>query len=534
MRVILYKRVSTDEQANFGYSLEYQEALLLKYCEAKGYEVVKTYTDDASGKDFDRPEFQQLLKYVKENQKSVDKILFTKWDRYGRNVELAIRYKNILQTYGVEINAVEQPLDLDNSDNVLVLNIYLSLGEIERLKIASRTKEGTIQARRSGYFTGKAPFGYVNARDKFKKSYLEFHNEEALLVKEAFERVAEGRFSTESIFYDLKKKGMRIAKQTFYAMFHNKTYCGLIFVPAYKGEPERWIEGKHEGIVTQELFLQAEIEKTNFKKKGKVPQKESLGFPLRNYLICPSCGKNLTSSYSTGRNGKHPYYHCRKPCNARFSKKLIHNNFAGFLRNVEIKKEYSFILGDLISQTIKDNEGDSANEIRNARNQISKIDEQISRLDGEMISGKLPTANYNKLSHILEINKQEIKTKISLLRSKKKIPQEEILKKALWIMSNLSEIYESADYKGKRRLLEALFPEKLIIEKESCRTAGDNTMLAQIASISASLEQKKSESFIKNMINSRLVPEAGIEPARPKAQDFESSASTSSATRAFC
>jgi hypothetical protein len=145
-------------------------------------------------------------------------------------------------------------------------------------------------------------------------------------------------------------------------------------------------------------------------------------------------------------------------------------------------------LGDLISQTIKYNEGDSANEIRNARNQISKIDEQISRLDGEMISGKLPKANYNKLSHILEI-----KTKISLLRSKKKIPQEEILKKVLWIMSNLSEIYESADYKGKRRLLEALFPEKLIIEKERCRTAGDNTMLAQIDSISESLEQKKRE-----------------------------------------
>lgn len=532
MRVILYKRVSTDEQATFGYSLEYQESLLVKYCEAKNYEIVQIYTEDFSGKDFNRPEFQKIVQYVKDNPKSVDIILFTKWDRYGRNVEQAIHYKNLLQTYGVEINAVEQPLDLNNSDNILVLNIYLSLGEVERLKIASRTKEGTIQARRNGYFTGKAPFGYVNARDEFKKPYLEIHPEEALFVKEAFERVAEGFYSAESIFYDLKRKGMRIAKQTYYAMFHNKTYCGLIHVPAHKGEPGRWIQGKHAGIVSKELFLKAEFQKTNHNKKGKIPQKEEPGLPLRNFLKCPSCGGNLTGSFSTGRNGKHGYYHCHAPCKVRFRSSLAHKVFVSYLTKVQFKEEFAKILSDLIGQTIKDNEGNIENEIRNSKNQLLKIEEQITRLDTEMITGKLSTEKYNKLSHMLEVNKQEIMTTINSLTIQKKKPKRQLIEKAVWILSNLSVLYERADYKGKRKILESMFPEKLIIENEQCRTAAINEMLDLISSISASFEQKKSESFIKNMIYSRLVPRAGIEPALPKEQDFESSASTSSATEA--
>jgi len=58
-------------------------------------------------------------------------------------------------------------------------------------------------------------------------------------------------------------------------------------------------------------------------------------------------------------------------------------------------------------------------------------------------------------------------------------------------LSNLSEIYESADYKGKRKLLQSLFPEKIIFDNNGCRTTKVNEVLALVASISGTLEQKK-------------------------------------------
>ncbi len=66
---INYLRVSTDEQANTGYSLQYQSEKLKNYCDLKGINVLKTYKEDYSGKNFDRPAFNKLKTYVRENRK---------------------------------------------------------------------------------------------------------------------------------------------------------------------------------------------------------------------------------------------------------------------------------------------------------------------------------------------------------------------------------------------------------------------------------------------------------------------------------
>jgi len=92
---IIYSRVSSDEQAK-GYSLGYQEEQLRKYCDLKGINVIQHYSDDYSGKDFDRPSFNKIMAFCKKNKKSVDYLLFTNWSRFGRNVAEAFRVINLL------------------------------------------------------------------------------------------------------------------------------------------------------------------------------------------------------------------------------------------------------------------------------------------------------------------------------------------------------------------------------------------------------------------------------------------------------
>ena len=84
-------------------------------------------------------------------------------------------------------------------------------------------------------------------------------------------------------------------------------------------------------------------------------------------------------------------------------------------------------------------------------------------------------------------------------------------------MSNLSQIFRKSDYQGKRKLLQSLFPEKLILEKDKCRTTKVNEVLALVASISGTYKQKKSGTTEKNINLYRYVLEAGLEPARAKA-----------------
>src|SRR5690349_23403304 len=88
---IIYTRVSTDEQADKGYSLRYQEERLKQYCDLRQINIVAHFKDDHSAKTFERPEFKKLMDYVGCNKNLVDKILFVKWDRFSRNTEESYR-----------------------------------------------------------------------------------------------------------------------------------------------------------------------------------------------------------------------------------------------------------------------------------------------------------------------------------------------------------------------------------------------------------------------------------------------------------
>lgn len=110
----LYIRVSTDEQADKGYSQRHQEEVLQKYCTANNITVQKVIMEDHSAKTFNRPAWKQLLLQLKRLRKDrPDMILFTKWDRFGRNAADAYGMIRTLDDLGVSAYAIEQPLDLE-------------------------------------------------------------------------------------------------------------------------------------------------------------------------------------------------------------------------------------------------------------------------------------------------------------------------------------------------------------------------------------------------------------------------------------
>jgi len=131
--VVIYTRVNSKEQVNTGFRLRYQEEALRKYCEIKGYKVVNHFQDCFSARTFDRPEWRKLESFVKNNKK-VDLILFTKWDRFSKNTEQALAVIRELSNIGIEINSIEQPLDFSIHDNKMILSIYLLLPELNQMK----------------------------------------------------------------------------------------------------------------------------------------------------------------------------------------------------------------------------------------------------------------------------------------------------------------------------------------------------------------------------------------------------------------
>lgn len=104
-------------------------------------------------------------------------------------------------------------------------------------------------------------------------------------------------------------------------MLRNPIYAGLIRIPEDADEQEELIKGLHEGIITEDLFYQAQsMLNVNKKSKNKPnANRKRDELPLRGNLICSSCGKNMTGSASKSLTGKrHFYYHCKYCHSERF------------------------------------------------------------------------------------------------------------------------------------------------------------------------------------------------------------------------
>lgn len=126
INVITYGRVSTEEQKENGFSLNHQQEMLKRYCDIKGYNILKHFVEDYSAKTFNRPEWKMLMDYVKKNRNSIDMILFTKWDRFSRNADGATAVIKELLKMGIIVNAIEQPLDMTIPENKLYWQCILS------------------------------------------------------------------------------------------------------------------------------------------------------------------------------------------------------------------------------------------------------------------------------------------------------------------------------------------------------------------------------------------------------------------------
>jgi DNA invertase Pin-like site-specific DNA recombinase len=208
-RAILYARVSTDEQNN-GYSPADQKERLLKHCEQNNIDIVAFYHDDESGKTFNRPQWLNIMNYLKKNSSSVDLLIFIKWDRFSRNIAEAYITIKELQKYGVEPQAIEQPLNFEIPEQKIMLAIYLAAPEVDNDRRALNIFHGMRRAKKEGRWLGHFSLGYKNIRaDKNKPIIVPEGGEKEAIVKRAFDEFSTGLYHIEELRRKLYKEGLK-------------------------------------------------------------------------------------------------------------------------------------------------------------------------------------------------------------------------------------------------------------------------------------------------------------------------------------
>lgn len=146
-RVALYMRVSTEEQARHGDSIEAQRQALRKYAETHNLTVIGEYADEGiSGQKpvRKRPALSEMLREVEAGR--VDLILFTKLDRWFRSVKLYYQAQDVLDAHKTAWRAILEDYNTETADGTLKFNIMLSVAQNE----AERTSERPNRAQTRG------------------------------------------------------------------------------------------------------------------------------------------------------------------------------------------------------------------------------------------------------------------------------------------------------------------------------------------------------------------------------------------------
>jgi site-specific DNA recombinase len=159
-KVVLYTRVSTDDQKENGFSLQDQEARLRRHCQRKGFEVVAHYQDDHSAKNFKRPEFSRFLQDMKEKVIRPDLFLCVRMDRFSRNLEESLQMLARFKDLGLEFQTLENNYDLSQPENLIPYVLNMVLPQVDNERRGLNTKRGMRQARREGRWVGAPPRGY--------------------------------------------------------------------------------------------------------------------------------------------------------------------------------------------------------------------------------------------------------------------------------------------------------------------------------------------------------------------------------------
>lgn len=283
LRAGLYERVSTEEQALKGFSIETQIDNLTEYCEKNKIKIVDHYADEGiSGAKppLKRPGLQRLLDDVQAGK--IDIIIFTKLDRWFRSVKEYFKVQDILEKHKVEWKAIHEDYDTTTANGRMAITIFLAIAQNEREKTAERIKVVFEHKRKNkeACFGGKTPpMGYKKEKDSDGITRLVKDEETQQMTEEFWDILVKYNNINKAMRYMNDTYGIAKSQKTWYRLIKSEFYCGM-----YNG-----VEDFCEPYVSKADWVKIqETARTRVRKT-----KSNRVYLFSSMMRCPKCGHML-------------------------------------------------------------------------------------------------------------------------------------------------------------------------------------------------------------------------------------------------
>ena len=253
-RAALYARVSTDEQAQEGYSLDAQLDVMRAYCDIHELEIAGEYVDDGySGTNIRRNAYNFM--FSPNERKKWDVLIVMKMDRIHRNSRNFMDMMQDLNRHKQQFISTYDRIDTSTAVGRFAMDMIQRIAQLESEQIGERTYMGMREKAESfaGILGFNAPFGY-----SFEDGKLVIVEDEAEIVREIYNRYQNGSTMDEIAFYLntnhlLTKNNNPWNKYNLRTVLHNPTYAGYLH-----WEEIIW-KADHEPIIDPEFFNEIQL-----------------------------------------------------------------------------------------------------------------------------------------------------------------------------------------------------------------------------------------------------------------------------------
>lgn len=352
-RVFLYIRVSTEEQALRGLSIEAQTAALEDWAKEHGHKIAGVYTDagiSARKPASKRPELQRLLNDVRAGKGEL--IVFTKLDRWFRNIAEYYKVQEILEQHHVDWRTIHEDYDTSTASGRLKINIMLSVAQdeadrtSERIKAINERKRQKLEA-----LTGDCMPGYkIEGKKYVKDPALE-------AAVNGFFRVYLARGSISAAREEAARLGLPLYYHRAHKMLNSTAYYGRYFDA----------DGMTPPYITKEEFDR--IQSMRRKSVRKSPQNRVYIFS--GIIVCGECGNRLGGRVQTANE---TYFY---NCTAHYLRRVNCSNKT----NLSQRKIEAFLLETIRGKMDRQKAELEARPIQKQRDYKSEIAAVRSKID---------------------------------------------------------------------------------------------------------------------------------------------------------
>lgn len=454
MKAAIYTRVSSNMQADDGFSLEAQHDLLMETLQRKGLQLYRVYSDPGvSGKTFRRPGVQDMIKDMKAGR--FDTLLIHKLDRLSRNLGDLYSFVELINKLDVRlIIAAQGSEEIDTRSPMGKAFLFFSgiWAQIYLENLREETlKRLTTKARRGGRHMSRPPLGYI-----FDDNHTPIIFEpEAKLVRKVYSLYLDRGWGVTRIAkhmndFSTTKEGGKWDSKTVRNIIQNPTYAGFNhFKPSHLPEESRIItQGDHEPIVSVEDFERAKVIRE--RRAAGFASRRSFDYPYSGIVKCSRCGATYTGNSSVHKDRVYRSYRClnqyaKNTCDApSISERILNELVFGYLQ----------IVDDGIQNKVDEKKKiDLTKEIeisnRRKRNWMMALGD-----------GNLTSEDYSNL-----IDEEEKRMK-ELYKETKDDPEETIPAEELrQMMKELTDQWDYLEVVTQKQLIQSMF-QRIVIENK--------------------------------------------------------------------